>query len=147
MGGWNRRQWLASIGTAGIGAISTGGAAQTRRAHEETKTKPVEKRLALVDYEPKSMLHVPETKVPRSRFPAIDFHTHLSWAARAGRAERVHHNATPGEVLPVMDRKNVRTMVNLTGGYGALLEETIRYWQTPHPDRFIVFTEPWYDRF
>ena len=43
-----------------------------------------------------------------------------------------------------MDAKNIRIMVNLTGGYGALLEETVRHWQQPHPDRFIVFTEPWY---
>ena len=35
-------------------------------------------KLALEDYEPRSMLHVPETKVLRARFPAIDFHTHLS---------------------------------------------------------------------
>jgi len=27
-----------------------------------------------------------------------------------------------------------------------LLEETIRYWQLPHPQSFIVFTEPWYDK-
>ena len=27
--------------------------------------------LALKDYQPKSMLHVPETHVPRSRFPSI----------------------------------------------------------------------------
>jgi predicted TIM-barrel fold metal-dependent hydrolase len=40
----------------------------------------------------------------------------------------------------------VRTMVNLTGGYGVALEESVRYWQTPSPDRFIVFTEPWFNR-
>ena len=45
-----------------------------------------------------------------------------------------------------MDRKNVRVMVNLTGGYGAALAETMRYWQTPHPGRFAVFTEPWFGR-
>ena len=43
-----------------------------------------------------------------------------------------------------MDAKNVRIIVNLTGGYGPLLDETIHHWQQPHPDRFIVFTEPWY---
>ena len=145
MSGWGRRQWLKSVALAAVGQGAVVEASQKRKGGGATQRR--KERLALEDYEPKSMLHVPETKVPRARYPAIDFHTHLSWAARAGRAERVHHNATPGEVLPVMDRKNVRTMVNLTGSYGALLEETIRYWQTPHPDRFIVFTEPWYDRF
>jgi predicted TIM-barrel fold metal-dependent hydrolase len=92
------------------------------------------------------MLHVPETRVERARFPVIDFHTHLSWSARAGRAERVRHVAAPAEILAVMDRKNIRTMVNLTGGYGSLLEETVRYWHAPHPERFVVFTEPWFNR-
>ena len=50
----------------------------------------------------------------------------------------------PTEALRVMDAKNIRMMVNLTGGYGTLLEETVRHWHQPHPDRFIVFTEPWY---
>ncbi|MFL6208642.1 MAG: amidohydrolase family protein [Pyrinomonadaceae bacterium] len=103
-------------------------------------------KLALEDYEPKSMLHVPETKVLRARFPAIDFHAHLSWSnSRKGRTE-LHNNATPDEVLSVMDRKNIRMMVNLTGGYGEVLDQTLRYWQTPHPDRFVVFTEPWFEK-
>ncbi len=92
------------------------------------------------------MLHVPETHVSRSRFPNIDFHTHLSWIDRKGKADVVHHAAPPAEILQVMDAKNIRVMVNLTGGYGTLLEETLRHWQQAHPDRFIVFTEPWYSK-
>ena len=92
------------------------------------------------------MLHVAETKVPRSRFPLIDFHTHLSWSTRRGGKPELKNNMPVEEVLPVMDRKNVRTMVNLTGGYGPVLEQTIAYWQKPHPDRFIVFTEPWFEK-
>jgi predicted TIM-barrel fold metal-dependent hydrolase len=103
-------------------------------------------KLALEDYEPRSMLHVPETKILRARFPAIDFHTHLSWSSRRGRTMEPHNNATAAEVLPVMDRKNVRVMVNLTGGYGDVLQQTIRYWQAPHSDRFVVFTEPWFEK-
>ena len=41
-----------------------------------------------------------------------------------GCADVVRHMATPAEILQVMDAKNVRIMVNLTGGYGPLLEET-----------------------
>jgi len=37
-------------------------------------------------------------------------------------------------------------MVNLTGGYGAALREAISVLQTPHPDRFVVFTEPAYSK-
>jgi len=103
--------------------------------------------LSLESFEPKSMLHVPETPVSRSRFPVIDFHSHLSWASDLGATEKVLHTATPEEVLAVMDRRNVRTMVNLTGGRGSEIDETVRYWQAAHPDRFVVFTEPWYNRF
>lgn len=143
---WNRRQWLASITTAAIGTMGARAAAQSRPSRQATKRTPGEKPLALVDYEPKSMLHVPETKVPRARFPVIDFHTHLSWVADRGKNPRLQHTAKPDEILPVMDRKNVRMMVNLTGGYGTMLDEALGFWQTPHPDRFIVFTEPWYNK-
>ncbi|MEN3325562.1 MAG: hypothetical protein V7638_369 [Acidobacteriota bacterium] len=142
-----RRQWLKTIATAGLGAV---GSQFLNSAHAEPTAlpEPPQSRppqpLALKDYQPKSMLHVPETHVPRSRFANIDFHSHLSWVDRKGARDVVHHAATSAEILQVMDAKNVRTMVNLTGGYGPLLEETVKHWQQPHPDRFIVFTEPWY---
>src|SRR5438093_279171 len=49
-------------------------------------------------------------------------------------------------LLPIMDRKNIRIMVNLTGGVGKGLDESIRKYQRPYPERFITFTEPWWDR-
>jgi len=50
------------------------------------------------------------------------------------------------ELMPLMDRKNIRVMVNLTGGVGKGLEQTIRKFQQPYPDRFVTFTEPWWER-
>jgi predicted TIM-barrel fold metal-dependent hydrolase len=144
-----RRQWLKNIGKVGLGAIGSQFFSTSYAQRQEVKKSGAHgdvQPLALKDYQPKSMLHVPETHVPRSRFPNIDFHSHLSWIDRKGKADVVHHAATPAEILQVMDAKNVRIMVNLTGGYGALLEETVRHWQQPHPDRFIVFTEPWYSK-
>ena len=142
-----RREWLKTVATAGFGVVGSQflnhGNAQTR-AHAKSEAPQTKQGLLLKDYEPKSMLHVPETHVPRSRFPNIDFHTHLSWIDRKGKTDVVRHTATPAEVLQVMDAKNIKMMINLTGGYGALLQETIGHWQTAHPDRFIVFTEPWY---
>ncbi len=148
MSAWSRRQWLAGLGLAAVGQGAIASAWEGRADKRASRSKQTMGRgkLALEDYQPKSMLHVPETKVARSRFPVIDFHTHLSWSGRRGQVAQVHNNATPEEVLPVMDRKNVRLMVNLTGGYGQVLEQTISYWQKPHPDRFIVFTEPWFDK-
>jgi len=140
MGGINRRQWLASLASASLGAR---GLAWAQQAREGQQIEPGAAPLALKDYEPKSMLHVAETKVARARFPVIDFHTHLSGVDRSAKVEKARFTATPDEILPVMDRKNIRTMVDLTGGYGAALDEVIRYWQAP---RFIVFTEPWFNR-
>jgi hypothetical protein len=63
------------------------------------------------------MLHVPETSVPRARFPLLDIHSHLTWGDPAGETCKLLMPVE--EILGVMDRKNIRTMVNLTGGYGA----------------------------
>lgn len=138
----NRRQWLASLAFAALGAPAYARAFQTTINSQDPAKSP----LPLKDYEPRSMLRVTETKVERARFPVIDFHTHLSFTDRSAKPEKALFRAKREEILPVMDRKNLRAMVNLTGGYGAALEENIRYWQTPSPDRFIVFTEPWFNK-
>ena len=52
----------------------------------------------------------------------------------------------PSELLPLMAKRNLRTLVDLTGGVGSGLAEAVRTFQQPHPDRFVVFTEPSYDR-
>jgi predicted TIM-barrel fold metal-dependent hydrolase len=94
------------------------------------------------------MLEVPSTRVPRARVPVIDFHTHLGFrAARAGgvpQGEEIKFLAPAAELLGVMDRVNLRTMVNLTGGIGSGLEHSIQRYQAAHPDRFLTFTEPRY---
>src|SRR2546423_11242496 len=106
MVGWSRRRLLTSmaLAAAGQGAVvqTLKGRTVSGASRKQAATGRV--KLALEDYEPKSMLHVPETKVPRARFPAIDFHAHLSWSnSRKGKNE-LHNNATPDEVLSVMDR-------------------------------------------
>jgi predicted TIM-barrel fold metal-dependent hydrolase len=45
-----------------------------------------------------------------------------------------------------MDRKNLRTMVNVTGGYGENLKEAVAKLATAHAGRFVVFTEPAWSR-
>jgi len=98
--------------------------------------------LPLEQYQPKSNLVVPETKVPRSRFPVIDFHTHLTFSAGLSGPTKIIYRGMPEECLPVMESKNIQTLVNLTGGYGPNLKEVIATYQQSHPGRFIVFTEP-----
>jgi predicted TIM-barrel fold metal-dependent hydrolase len=127
--GLHRREWLRTL--AGVVASSSLTHAQTKPA------------VPISEYEPKSMLHVKESKVERAKFPVVDVHSHLSWGGREGKPRK---NATPQEVLAVMDRKNLRTMINLTGGFGPGLEENIAVWQKAHPGRFLVFTEPQWQR-
>jgi len=98
--------------------------------------------LPIEQYQPKSNLVVPETKVPRSRFPVIDFHTHLTFSAGLSGSTKTIYRGRPEECLPVMESKNIQTLVNLTGGYGPNLKEVIATYQQGHPGRFIVFTEP-----
>jgi len=143
----NRRQLLEGVGAA----LVAGKVARARPgARVDSQEAPRAKMpLDLTEFQPKSMLHVPETKVSRSRFPVIDVHTHLSFARDRGEGAqhgKVRFLAEPDEALKVMDRKNLRMMVNLTGGFGAALEETIRKYQAPYPGRFLVFTEPNWSR-
>jgi predicted TIM-barrel fold metal-dependent hydrolase len=113
---------------------------------QSPKNSPKEGVLPLEQYEPKSMLHTADTHVPRSRFPLIDFHTHLTWSGELSGKDEVKLIEKPEELLPVMDRKNIHTMVDLTGGYANGLNDAIRLLQQAHPGRFIVFTEPWWSK-
>jgi predicted TIM-barrel fold metal-dependent hydrolase len=109
-----------------------------------TAPAAAQQALDLTRFEPRSMLHVRQTRVERAKFPVIDFHTHLGWGDPKG--ERADLILPPPELLRVMDAKRVRVMVNLTGGYGKSLDECVRLLAKPHPDRFVVFTMPWFAR-
>jgi predicted TIM-barrel fold metal-dependent hydrolase len=144
----NRRRWLESLGTVAVAsalpssALSAG--AQLKSPEGSGKMK-----LDLADFRPKSMLHAPETKIEKSRYPVIDIHTHLSIRAKdvngVGIGEKMDFLATPEILLPVMERRNIKTLVNLTGGSAKGLDETIQRFDKTHPDRFITFTEPTWD--
>jgi predicted TIM-barrel fold metal-dependent hydrolase len=141
----NRREWLARLAAGGAGLlIPARRTAAAPRPVPQAAPAPTPENcpLALKDFQPRSMLHVGEHKVERARFPVIDIHTHLGWA----KGEEVSFLATPAQILPVMDRKNVRTMVNLTGGSGAGLALSIRTFEDAAPGRFLTFTEPSWHR-
>jgi predicted TIM-barrel fold metal-dependent hydrolase len=144
----NRRQWLYGLG------IMAGAAAQPASAFsaEEEKVREASPHpLSLAEFAPKSMLQVHEIHVAQSKFPVIDFHTHISRSAKSVRgvslvSDRVYLGQ-PQELLAVMDRKNIRAMVNLTGGYDKGLSETISKYDNAFKDRFYTFTEPCYEHF
>ena len=151
-----RREWLAVMS----GGLMMPMVSQGRDRRSSADPSPagqrggpatgVPERLPLEDFQPTSALHVPEHRVERPRCPVIDFHTHLTWAGRTadGRddAEAVTTIAPASDVLPVMDRKSVTRMVNLTGGRGAGLVDAIARFDGAHAGRFLTFTEPWWSR-
>jgi predicted TIM-barrel fold metal-dependent hydrolase len=144
----NRRQLLC---TTGLGLVGGAVAHAVVVPVSSSDAKIQSKSLSLANYEPRSMLQVPETHVPRSRFPLIDIHTHISVSAKSKNgvelAPERQYLGTPDELLAVMDRKNIRSMVNLTGGYGAGLTETIRRYDRAFRGRFYTLTEPSYSLF
>ncbi|MEP6917649.1 MAG: amidohydrolase family protein [Acidobacteriota bacterium] len=141
----NRRQWLSTVGTAlAIPAAATRIGTATAAAQQPA---PTPMPLELKDFQPRSMLKVPVTRVARARFPVIDFHTHLGFrrgTAGVPQGEDVRFSAPAAELLQVMDAVNLQTMVNLTGGVGSGLAQSIERYQSPHPGRFVTFTEPRY---
>jgi predicted TIM-barrel fold metal-dependent hydrolase len=105
--------------------------------------------LALRDFQPRSMLHVNETRVEKARFPVIDAHTHLTFAKRergVNAGEEVTALIAAKEALAVMDRKGLRAMVNLTGGTGKGREQAIAAFDKVAPGRFLSCIEPSYNR-
>jgi predicted TIM-barrel fold metal-dependent hydrolase len=123
----------------------------SRGASVPAENAPQPVSLELSQYEPRSMLHVHESHVERSRFPLIDFHTHISGSRKSENGVELspdrEYLGSPQELLAVMDRKNIRAMVNLTGGYDHGLAEAVSKYDRAYPGRFYTFTEPSYSRF
>jgi len=153
----DRRQWLKATGAAvGAAVASTrivAGADDVgvQAARPATAAPKPDASLRLVDFQPRSMLHVPVTRVERAAFPVIDIHTHVTTRARRSAAgapgpatapQAVRPTVPATDLLSVMDARNVRTMVNLTGGVGTGLGQAIAALDTAHPGRFLTFTEP-----
>ncbi len=149
---FSRRQWLFSTGVL-FGASRLSGAAQNTEQAGSGPTGMSDKPspLPLTEYEPKSMLQVRETHVARCRFPAIDIHTHISFSKKAENGVQLaperEYLGTPQECLAVMERKNIRAMVNLTGGFDAGLADAVSKYDKAFPSRFFTFAEPSYPRF
>ena len=101
----NRRQWLYRAGLAAGAASVAGAQPKLNDVHDEKPDPQSNSRLPLEEYEPKSMLHVHESYVPRARFATIDIHTHISFAKKSEKgvglsAER-QYLGTPQEPCPL----------------------------------------------
>ncbi len=91
------------------------------------------KELKLRDWQPRSMLVTKETEIPKAKFPAIDIHNHLGGGKATLTPERVKH------YLEEMDACGIQTVINLDGGWGDRLKETLAALDEAHPGRFLTF--------
>jgi predicted TIM-barrel fold metal-dependent hydrolase len=90
---------------------------------------PTNGAMAIDEYDPKSMLVVPEHPRTKAKFPFVDVHSH-QW------------NRTPEDVDKIvadMDRIGLAVMVNLSGGSGETLRKNIEMLSGRHPKRFVTF--------
>jgi len=91
------------------------------------------RELKLRDWQPRSMLKTKQSKVETPAYPVIDVHNHLGGGKDRLTPERVKH------YLVEMDAAGVRTVVNLDGGSGQQLKETLAALDESHPGRFLTF--------
>jgi predicted TIM-barrel fold metal-dependent hydrolase len=100
-----------------------GALGQDQAAKKYSQTPTIE------EYQPRSTLVTGEHKIECAKFPFIDIHSH-------------HPNPTPEHVdqlVKEMDTINLRVIVNLSGGTGDQLRQTLATMKGRHPDRFVVF--------
>lgn len=94
--------------------------------------------LPLGSFTPRSQVRNDAHHVTRSAVPSIDAHNHLGrWLHHAGdwMAPDV------GWLLEMMDRCNLRAIVNLDGMWGSRLEENLDRYDRAHPGRFATFCQ------
>src|SRR5438105_3534942 len=143
----NRRQWLYGVGIM-AGTASQSASSLSPRAGDPQKTQHL--TLEGWGFVLSIMLQVHESHVERARFPVIDFHTHITTSASSESGVALASDrqflGTMEELLAVMDRKHIRAMVNLTGGYEKGLDEAIARYDRAFPGRFYTFTEPCSER-
>jgi predicted TIM-barrel fold metal-dependent hydrolase len=93
---------------------------------------------SITDYHPASTLVVPEHPVPRAKFPVIDIHSHQPAPISADAYAKV---------VASMDALNLRVLINLSGGYGDRLTQSIAAIKnSPYPDRMVQFANVNFDQ-
>src|SRR6266404_2030603 len=110
-------------------------AASTQPSAAQSQQTPSSQVPNIEEYNPKSTLVVPEHKIQRAKFPFIDIHSH-HWNPTAEEVDRL---------VKEMDTINLRVMVNLSGGTGEQLKNTMAVMKGRYPDRFVVFSNMSYD--
>ena len=91
------------------------------------------RELKLRDWEPRSMLVTKMSVIEKPLYPVIDVHNHLGGGKDFLKPERVKRYLTE------MQEAGVRTVVNLDGGWGDRLKETLAALDEAHPGKFLTF--------
>jgi predicted TIM-barrel fold metal-dependent hydrolase len=145
---WNRRRWMKTLGVSAFSLPFSSRVNLTQSKEKQINSDRGD--LPLTQFEPRSMLHIPQSEIAQPRFPVIDFHSHLGWSPGIGQdapqGGKMVPTAPLGEILNIMNRSGLKMMVNLTGGFGNCLRQAVDYFHKPAPDRIVVFTEPWWHR-
>ncbi|HEV3340655.1 MAG TPA: amidohydrolase family protein [Pirellulales bacterium] len=136
-------RWLASLGLLSTNASLTSKAgAPTATVSKPADASPAAaqpaddiRELKLKQWAPKPMLVVKQTSVERPKSPAIDVHNHLGAGKQFLTPDRV------GRYLQEMNEAGVATVVNLDGGWGEQLKETLSVLDEAHPGRFLTFAQ------
>lgn len=82
--------------------------------------------ILLKDYAPKTSVVVPETKVAKAKYPAIDMHAHINARSAADVAAWVK----------TMDEVGIEMTALLTGATGAQFDQLVELYLKPYPTRF-----------
>ncbi|HET8667010.1 MAG TPA: amidohydrolase family protein [Terriglobales bacterium] len=128
---------VSTIVLAGVAlALSNLAFAQgTQIGYKAAKDADTRKAVLLKDFNPKPMVHVPVHEVKRAKFPVIDVHSHVN------DAMGIADHTDPAQLVSMMDRDNIQTIVILTGMWGDKLQKVIDEMVKPYPGRFMVFTQ------
>ena len=141
--GSSRRAVVAALASSAAGLGS-------QRQTVKPQPAPAPAKLTLEEFEPRSMLVARETKVTRARFPVIDVHTHVGgvFGRRGAAASQDPAGAAAKleQIVRWMDELNIKTMINLTGGYGDALKQNIAGLDQRYPGRFLNCIVPAWER-
>lgn len=125
--GWKSTHWIIPFAT-----VLLSGSLWAQDAKPVPKGEDI-RELKLKDWQPKSMLKTKVTRVEKPMFPVVDVHNHLG-----GGKDRLKPEVV-ARYLEEMNEAGIRTVVNLDGGWGDRLAETVAALDQSHPGRFLTF--------
>ncbi|MUH36779.1 amidohydrolase [Zobellia amurskyensis] len=91
--------------------------------------------MSFEEYNPKSTLVVPGNEIKKAKYPFIDIHSH----------QRNMSAQSLKSLVTDMDALNEGVMVNLSGGSGSKLAESVDNIVENYPNRFVVFANVDFD--